>query len=61
MPAPNLLRPAVLPENPRVKAALTSVSDFPVAALTFNATSKASWLRVIEPVAVNSCWKAGLN
>ena len=42
MPAPNLLRPAVLPENPRVNAALTSESDLPVAALTFNAVCSAS-------------------
>ena len=59
MPAPNLLRPAVLPLNPRVNAALTSVSDLPVAALTFNAVCNASWLLVIDPVTVSNCWNAG--
>ena len=55
MPAPNLLRPAVLPLNPRVNAALTSVKDLPVAALTFNAVCNASWLLVIDPVTVSNC------
>ena len=61
MPAPSLLRPVVLPENPRVSAALTSVRDLPVAALMFNALCNASWLLVIDPVAVSNCWNAGRN
>jgi hypothetical protein len=59
MPAPKRLRPVVLPENPLVNAALTSVKDRPVAALTFNAVFNASWLLVIDPVAVSNCWNAG--
>ena len=51
-PAPNLVRAVVCPENPFASAAETSSTDLPVAAETFNATSKAFWLCVNEPLAV---------
>ena len=43
-PAPKRLRAVVCPENPLANAADTSSTDRPVAAETFNASSKAFWL-----------------